>query len=436
MKDLAARTIFATVSGSYLYGTATSGSDLDIQGIVLPYSKYITGFKKFEQIINPLSTLEGLLWDKINSDNKFNLKFLLAAERNGLEGTLIGIHKFITLALNCNPNMIEILYTPEEFWVRDTVLGKKLRGIRDLFLSKKAKFTFTGYAISQLKRIETHRKWLLDPPQEKPERNTFGLPQKIDPRFKEIQAQVKAQVARWQFQDVGLTAAEADHVNDKLTDYFSNLIRDILDQCANTHSGGHLFKPTRNGMVWGGPDPMDKKTMEHTAIEKIGLDINLSQLFQQEKEYHNALESWQRYQIWLANRNPVRAKLEAKYGYDTKHAMHLIRLLRTGRDILINKTIFPCREYIDAQWLKDIRAGSLSYDELMYETKALQQEIDDLYDKSDLQQKPDIDKVHSTVTEWVEEEIDREHHSGIPFWTGVHRAWKNTKALSFDLANR
>src|ERR1039458_5020213 len=33
------------------------------------------------------------------------------------------------------------------------------------------------------------------------------------------------------------------------------------------------------------------------------------------------------YNGWKAQRNPKRAELEAKFGYDTKHAMHLVRLM-------------------------------------------------------------------------------------------------------------
>ena len=44
-----------------------------------------------------------------------------------------------------------------------------------MFLSKKIKHTFTGYAFSQLKALQRHREWFLNPPSKKPERKDFGL---------------------------------------------------------------------------------------------------------------------------------------------------------------------------------------------------------------------------------------------------------------------
>ncbi len=58
-----------------------------------------------------------------------------------------------------------------------------------------------------------------------------------------------------------------------------------------------------------------------------------------EQGYRAALRHWNQYQEWLRNRNPARAELEASYGYDTKHAMHLLRLLRMGEEILHDGTV-------------------------------------------------------------------------------------------------
>ena len=46
-----------------------------------------------------------------------------------------------------------------------------------MFLSKKVRWTFSGFVYSQAKRIETHRAYLLNPPTHKPTREEFGLEQ-------------------------------------------------------------------------------------------------------------------------------------------------------------------------------------------------------------------------------------------------------------------
>ena len=46
------------------------------------------------------------------------------------------------------------------------------------------------------------------------------------------------------------------------------------------------------------------------------------------------MKHWDSYQTWKTHRNPARAELERQHGYDTKHAMHLIRLMRMGLEVL------------------------------------------------------------------------------------------------------
>ena len=46
---------------------------------------------------------------------------------------------------------------------------------KNLFLSKKCKYTYLGYAFSQVNAIKRHRKWFVDPPSDKPKRSDFGL---------------------------------------------------------------------------------------------------------------------------------------------------------------------------------------------------------------------------------------------------------------------
>jgi hypothetical protein len=72
---------------------------------------------------------------------------------------------------------------------------------------------------------------------------------------------------------------------------------------------------------------------------------------------------WEQYQRWKAERNKDRANLEAKYGYDCKHAAHLFRLIGEGIELLTTGQItFPRPS---AEDLLAIRHGKYTYDELM-----------------------------------------------------------------------
>jgi uncharacterized protein len=95
----------------------------------------------------------------------------------------------------------------------------------------------------------------------------------------------------------------------------------------------------------------------------IELSVPSLQVLHQEKAYFNAARYWDQYQQWKAERNKSRADLEARYGYDTKHAMHLVRLLSEGKELLLTGNITLPRP--DARELLEIRNGKYTYDELM-----------------------------------------------------------------------
>ena len=82
-----------------------------------------------------------------------------------------------------------------------------------------------------------------------------------------------------------------------------------------------------------------------------------------ERAYRAAMGHWNDYVDWRRYRNPARAESEARYGYDTKHAMHLFRLLRMGEEILRDGIVRVLRP--DAEWLLSVRDGALSYEQVI-----------------------------------------------------------------------
>ncbi|MCY9737514.1 nucleotidyltransferase domain-containing protein [Paenibacillus alvei] len=123
------RLIYKAYSGSISYGTNTPESDVDTRGICIPPTSYLIGLDRFDQYNN-----------------------------NTIDETIYSLSKFIRLAMDCNPNIIELLYVKEEHIIFTNVYGRSLRDIRDQFLSKRAYKTFGGYAYAQLKKMTTIEK--------------------------------------------------------------------------------------------------------------------------------------------------------------------------------------------------------------------------------------------------------------------------------------
>jgi len=129
-----------------------------------------------------------------------------------------------------------------------------------------------------------------------------------------------------------------------------------------------------------------------------------------ERAYRAAQRHWDNYQKWKRERNPARAELEAKFGYDTKHAMHLLRLLHIGREILAEGKVHVWRP--DAQWLLAVRDGLLGYEELLALAKQGEAELAELMKHSPLPEAPDEEAAEKLAVELHEKFLAESHANG------------------------
>jgi len=314
--DIESRTIYLARHGSHAYGTNLPTSDIDVKGICIPPLAVHFGFlHTFEQ------------YERMGNNEGGNLHRLRGLVSSDCDLVIYSLKKFAKLAADCNPNIIEVLFCSDEDVLEATPEGEYLRSIRERFLSKKAKHTFSGYAHAQLKRIKTHRGWLLNPPME-PSRGAFGLSEKREVSKSDLGAY--------------------------------------------------------NAVVERG--------------DELNLPPNIVELLKAENAYAQAQRTWQQYLDWQTNRNSARHELEAQFGYDTKHAMHLIRLMRMCREILLGKGVIVKRP--DAEELLEIRAGRRSYEDVVAEAESLNAECDELYKTTSyLPHKPDVAALDAQVVE-------------------------------------
>jgi predicted nucleotidyltransferase len=247
--------ILETVHGSQAYGLATAASDVDRKGVFVGDFPAFLGYRPWPEQV------------ELTPDH-----------------TLYDIRKFFTLAAACNPTVIEVLFTLDADRTAVTAEGELLLARRGEFLSRRAGDSFGRYGLSQLRRIKTHRRWLLSPP-----------------------------------------------------------VRE--------------------------PEPGDRI----------------------------AQKEWHQYQEWVKKRNPKRAELERQHGYDTKHAMHLVRLLRMAREILTGGEVVVRRP--DAAELRRIREGALTFDELLAEAERMGGELPALAQASPLPVEPDEARLDALCVE-------------------------------------
>lgn len=124
------------------------------------------------------------------------------------------------------------------------------------------------------------------------------------------------------------------------------------------------------------------------------------------KEFERAQRRWEHFSTWRRERNEARAALEARHGYDTKHAVHLIRLLRMGAEILERGEVLVLRP--DAEELLALRAGEWPYEKVMDEARARTARLPSLVEASVLPVRPDRSRVNALVV--------RLHEAGFERW--------------------
>ncbi len=130
---------------------------------------------------------------------------------------------------------------------------------------------------------------------------------------------------------------------------------------------------------------------------------NFLELLARERRYKSAIKNWQSYQQWLRSRNPARAALEARFGYDTKHAMHLVRLQRVGIEALETGALNVHRP--DRDELLTIRDGAWTFDELEAAAESANERLLAAAAASTLPDEPDLARIDALCIAIIEHEL-------------------------------
>lgn len=350
------RTIYLAIHGSQAYGLATESSDVDVKGICIEPKNYYLG-----------------------NLNNFQQEELMVNKGHPEDSVIYSIRKFFKLATDCNPNIIEVLFVDEEHIRKIDRFGEKIRENRDLFISKKALHTFSGYAHAQIKRIKSHRKWLISPPTHLPTREEFGLlPQPVIPsqQLKAVEANITKKLDMWNFKELeDVDASTRLLIIESVTSFLSEIqvTADVKWKC---------------------------------AARSLQIEDNFIEILDKERHYRSSVTEWNQYQNWLKNRNPARAEQERKFGYDLKHASHCLRLMRMAEEILSGKGVIVKRP--DREELLAVKMhGSMSYDALLEETERLSESCRQLYQNNNtLPNKPPLNKIEKLLLDTTEEYLE------------------------------
>jgi uncharacterized protein len=128
--DMRAWIIYRCQVGSRAFGLACEDSDDDLRGIFLPPARLHWSLRRLpEQLEFGDAEQDEVYWE---------------------------LEKFLRLALKANPNVLETLWTPLVELADET--AQELRAMRQAFLSKHVYKTYSGYVLSQFRRMANARK--------------------------------------------------------------------------------------------------------------------------------------------------------------------------------------------------------------------------------------------------------------------------------------
>ena len=317
------------LAGSRAYGTSTPESDTDYRGVFCadPINLLTPFF--------PVREVE----DETEEDTK-----------------LYELAHFMKLCLDCNPNVVETLWVDDSAIIATSEAYEHLRAHRHELLSSKIAFTTSGYALAQLKRIKGHNKWINNPQPEFPPYQTdyVSLVQSFT---------IEKMLPR----DFNFAVYRDNH---RLVPYG----RDVFG--VYTAQGHQLYDVKRKlNTVYEG---------ERHALGQTKFIIKWNK-----QDYKDAKDRHKNYWTWKTNRNEKRGAFEEEFGYDTKHAMHLVRLLRMGVEALRDEEIVVKRP--DADELLAIRNGAWTYEEVVAYAESMDKEVREVwYKKTKLRKKPNI----------------------------------------------
>ncbi len=346
--------IFNAIVGSHAYGTSVPTSDQDYRGIfIAPMEMRVSIFQQLAEVGQEKPT-----------DKKY-----------------YEIAKFMALAKDCNPNIIEFLFMPEDCILKCEPKMKRLIECRNLFVSKKAYHTFSGYSFAQIKKAKGEHKWVNNPqPKEQPQRQDFcwimgrGMVDSKTP--------CRPVPYRTQLEDGGYPL-EMCHVS-------------ALEHVSNTYRlyyyGSEAKGVFRNGNLVCESIPLD---------EEQGRFIGL--LIYNEQEYEKAMLNWKNYWTWMENKNKERWIMQERgeIDYDCKNIMHCMRLMISGESILRTGEPIIRFEGQQLQYLRDIRAGRFSYNMIMDDVEKRMVDMKIACDASTLPWGPDEKKIDDLYRELV-----------------------------------
>lgn len=332
--------IFECISGSRAYGLQTPTSDTDIRGVfILPKEKF------------------------------YSLEYIGQINNETNDVAYYELRKFIELCSKNNPNILEMLYVPEDCVLYKNPLFDEIK--EEYFLSKLCKNTFANYAFTQIKKARGLNKKIVNPMEK--ERKTI-----------EDFCSVR-------------TTKQSMSLRAFLTEKALNISNCGLAKIPNMKNCFNLFY--NESLNYNGIVRENANEVCVSAIPKEEQAIAL--LYCNLEGYSSYCKKYAEYWSWVGKRNDERYSNNISHdkNYDAKNMMHTFRLLHVAEEIAKNRKVNVRVTHQARTYLLRIKNADFEYDDLVHEAGEIRKELDGFYETSNLPEKPDLELINNLLIE-------------------------------------
>jgi predicted nucleotidyltransferase len=326
-------------------------SDTDIRGVYLPDA---------DEVISILPVIEQV------SDDKSDITFY-------------SLKRFFELTSQNNPNCVELLFPSSDCILQCTDPMKKILDNRNIFISKLAKYKYCGYAFAQIKKAKGQNKFVNNPlSKEHPKREehcTF-LSEKSFPPMRPIKFGEEG------FPDLNkLSVSRVSGSKELFRLYQLPGAKGVFDEMGNILFATHTIEDEEKYYVG---------TLQYSK-----------------ESYESVVRQWKNYWEWKNNRNEARWKDydDKEFECDFKNLAHCVRLMISGKNILLNGEPVVRLKGDDLTLVKEVRSGKLPYSEIMKWVEAEEKKFDEWYELSPLPHSVDMHKIDKLFKEIIYEYV-------------------------------
>jgi predicted nucleotidyltransferase len=395
--------IFVAIVGSYSYGLDLPKSDLDIKGIYAQDLKSILRETKIGQA-NPTSYKSQLGGGKKKNS-------VVQSEEKDLSFFELG--RYLELLSSNNPNILELLNTPEECIIYKHPIWDRLvesLSVVDV-LSKKCFYTFYNYAIQQIKKATGLNKNINNPVAKEKKSPLDFCKAIIEGKSVSLKYYLEKRGLKQKF--CGLK--NVNNARDLYSLYYDWSSHNIFsDGDEKAQSILKEFRLKNDLPIGYGFKGILKESEDGSEFHSN--EIRLSSIPKQKDVYKDEVEyiceisynkdgymkyckEYKKYWDWVENRNEERYNdnISHNQNYDGKNLSHCLRLLYMAVEIAEDKGIIVRRPENQRLELLQIKKGLMPYEEIMEKCNALADELEDKYEFSDLPDKPDSSGIQDAL---------------------------------------